>query len=98
MVRNSLQTIGYGNKAEWMEKFSQTVVSSPIEFWQQARVDGEFMQDWYFSLHPFSDVLKFDGVFSLKIHNRSIDSIRISERMVFTPGHSTAFGSNPALD
>jgi len=50
-------------------------------------VDGEFMQDWYFSLHPFSDVLKFDGVFSLKMHNRSIDSIRISERMVSTlPG------------
>ena len=50
-------------------------------------MDGEFMQDWYFSLHPFSDVLKFDGVFSLKMHNRSIDSIRISERMVSTlPG------------
>ena len=37
-------------------------------------------QDWYFSLHPFSDVFKFDGVFSLKMHNRSIDpsGIRIS--------------------
>ena len=56
------------------------------------------MQDWYFSLHPFSDVLKFDGALSLKMHKRSIDSIRISERMVSTPGHSTAFGSNPALD
>ena len=43
------------------------------------------MQDWYFSLHPFSDVLKFDGAFSLKMHKRSIDSIRISERMVSTP-------------
>ena len=43
------------------------------------------MQDWYFSLHPFSDVLKFDGVFSLKMHNRSIASIRISEKMVSTP-------------
>ena len=66
MVRNSLQTIGYGNKAEWMQKYSQTVVSSPIEFWQQARVDGEFMQDWYFSLHPFSDVH-----FLIPAHNSS---------------------------
>ena len=39
------------------------------------------MQDWCFSLHPFSDVLKFDGVFSLKCIKCSIDSIRISERM-----------------
>ena len=38
-----------------------------------------------FPFHPFSDVLKFDGVFSLKMHNRSIDSIRISERMVSAP-------------
>ena len=43
------------------------------------------MQDRYFSLHPFSDILKFDGAFSLKVRNRSIDSIRISERMVSTP-------------
>ena len=63
----------------------QTSFSSSIGFWQQAKVDGEFRQDWYFSLHPFSDVLKFDGVFSLKMHNRSIDSIRISERMVSAP-------------
>ena len=36
--------------------------------------------------------------YRLRCIKRSIDSIRISERMVSTPGHSTAFGSNPALD